>query len=173
MQSSIPWSSSVSLFVIEIMAIIHSVKYIVPFSFAVPLLTLAVTHCRFLSLFVIRCHSLSLIVPLVVIRCHSLYHSLSLIVIRCHLLYHSMSFVVTCCHSMYHSSVFLWTISRRKGIKSRRFGQLIEYNATNIFVQKSCRKWGREISSRPFCFFKKILYKVKGSGWQLSFNIFQ
>ena len=44
---------------------------------------------------VTRCHSLSLIVPLVVIHCHSL----SLIVIRCttrcRSLYHSLSLVVT------------------------------------------------------------------------------
>ena len=74
------------------MAIIHSLKCTVPFSFAVPLLSLAVTHYQFLSLFVTRCHSLSLFVT----RCTTRCHSLSLIVIRCHLL----SFVVTCCHSL-------------------------------------------------------------------------
>ena len=95
MQPSIPWSSSVSLFVIEMMAIIHSLKCTVPFSFAVPLLSLAVTHYHSLPLFVTCCHSLSLVINL----CHSLYHSLSLAVTRCHLL----SFVVTRCHSMYHS----------------------------------------------------------------------
>ena len=40
---------------------------------------LFVTHCPSLSFAVIRCHSLSLVVPLVVIRCHSL----SLVVTRC------------------------------------------------------------------------------------------
>ena len=68
-------------------AIIYSLKCTVPFSFAVPLLSLAVTHYRSLSLFVtrcttgctIRCHSLSLVLPLVVTRCHSL----SLVVTRC------------------------------------------------------------------------------------------
>ena len=79
MQPSIPWSSSVSLFVIEMMAIIHSLKCTLPFSFAVPLLSLAVTHC----------HSLSL----VIILCHSLYHSLSFAVTRCH----SLLLVVTRC----------------------------------------------------------------------------
>ena len=84
-----------------------------------------------LSLFVIRCHSLSFCcyslsfvatrcysLSLVFICCHLLYHSLSfvlpLVVIRfttrCHSLYHSLSFVVTHsttrCHSMFHSSVF-------------------------------------------------------------------
>ena len=72
MQPSIPWSISVSVFVIERMAIIPSLKCTVPFSFVVPLLSLALTHYHLLSLVVtrriIRCHSLSL----VVIRCHSL-----------------------------------------------------------------------------------------------------
>ena len=52
-------------------------------------------HCsHLLSLIAIRCHSLSLVVPLLVTRC----------TIHCH----SLSFVVTVapCYSMYHSSVF-------------------------------------------------------------------
>ena len=36
-----------------------------------------------------------------------------------------------------------------------KFGQIIEYNSRNIFLQKSCRKWGREISSRPLFIFQK------------------
>ena len=43
-----------------------------------------------LSFVVIRCHSLSFVVPLVVLRCTT----------RCHLLYQSLSFVVTRCHSL-------------------------------------------------------------------------
>ena len=78
-----------------IIAIIHSLKCVVPFSFVVPLLSLAVIHCHSLSLFVTRfttcCHSLSFVVT----RCHSL----SLVLIRCH----SLSFYVTRCHSLYHS----------------------------------------------------------------------
>ena len=54
-----------------------------------------------------------------------------------------------------------------------QFRKLIEYNTRNIFLQISCRKWGRETSSRPFLFFKIALYEVKASGLQLSFNIFQ
>ena len=60
------------------MAIIHSLKCTVPFSFVVPLLSLTVTHFHLLSLVVTHCTT----------RCHSLYHSLSLAVIhfttRCH-----------------------------------------------------------------------------------------
>ena len=93
-----------SLFVIEkMMVIIHSLKCTVPFSFAVRLLSLAVTHCHSLSLFVTRCHSLSVVVALVVTRCHSLSLFVPLVVTCCH----SLSINVIRCHSMYHSSVFL------------------------------------------------------------------
>ena len=30
-----------------------------------------------------------------------------------------------------------------------KFGKLIKYNERNIFLQKSCRKWGSETTSRP------------------------
>ena len=121
MQPSIPWSSSASVFVIERMAIIHSLKCTVSFSFVVPLLSLALTHCHLLSLVVTRCitrchslyHSLSLVVPVFVTRCHSLYHSVicchsfSFVVTRCttrcRSLYHSLSYVVTRCTTRCHS----------------------------------------------------------------------
>ena len=45
----------------------------------------------------IRCHSLSLAVPLIVTRCHSLNHSLFVVV----------PFIVICCRTMYRSSVIL------------------------------------------------------------------
>ena len=110
-------------FVIERTPIVHSLKCTLPFSFIVPLLSLAVTHCYLLSLVVTRCitrcHSLSFVVPLChslsfvvtgcTTRCHSLYHSLSLVVIRCHSLYHSLSLVVTRCTtslSFYKRSFF-------------------------------------------------------------------
>ena len=44
-------------------------------------------------------------------------------------------------------------ISRSKGKQSMKFGQVIEYNKRNISLQKSCRKWGRETSSRPLFVF--------------------
>ena len=64
-------------------------------------------------------------------------------------------------------------ISRSKGNQKMRFGQVIEYNQRNIFLPETCRKWGRETSSRLFLFFEKALYKVKAKGLQLSFNIFR
>ena len=42
------------------------------------------------------------------------------------------------------------------------FGQSIEYNVRNILLQKSCRKYDRETSSRTL--FNKALYEVKTSG---------
>ena len=47
----------------------------------------------------------------------------------------------------------LSNISRSKDNKTVKFGQLIEYNQRNIFLQKPCRKWGRETSSRSLFVF--------------------
>ena len=66
----------VSVFVIERMSIIHSLKWTVPFPFVVPLLSLSVTIA-------INCHSLSFVVTRCTTRYHSLYHSLSFVVIWC------------------------------------------------------------------------------------------
>ena len=41
-------------------------------------------------------------------------------------------------------------ISRRKDNETMKFGQLIEYNMRNIFVEKSCTKCGAETIPRPF-----------------------
>ena len=61
----------------------------------------------------------------------------------------------------------------RKGNQTMKFGQLIEYHKSTIFLKKSCMKGGRETSSRPLCFLKKLsIYEVKVSGRQLSFDIF-
>ena len=58
-----------------------------------------------------------------------------------------------------------------------KFGQLIEYNVRNVFLQESCRKWDRETNSRPISKKKKkkrkAFYKVKASGLHLNFNIFR
>ena len=47
-----------------------------------------------------------------------------------------------------------------------KFDQVIEHNKRNNFPQKSCRKWGRETSSRPlFVFLKSFKWgKSKWSG---------
>ena len=40
-------------------------------------------------------------------------------------------------------------ISQSKGNQTMKFGQLIEYNKRNIFLQKLCRKWWKKASPRP------------------------
>ena len=64
-------------------------------------------------------------------------------------------------------------ISRSKGNQTIKIGQLIEYKKRNIFPPKSCREWGREVSSKCLVFFQKAFYEVNVSGLQLRFNIFQ
>ena len=41
-------------------------------------------------------------------------------------------------------------ISKSKDNQALKFGQLIEYNIRNIFLEKSYTKWGRETIPRPF-----------------------
>ena len=41
-------------------------------------------------------------------------------------------------------------ISRSKGDQTMKFGQLIEYNMRNIFLEKSYSKCGGETSPEPF-----------------------
>ena len=64
------------------------------------------------------------------------------------------------------------SISRSKGNQAMKFGQFIECNKRNIFLQKTWRKWGRETSSSPLFVFKKALYKGKACGQHLSSDIF-
>ena len=53
-------------------------------------------------------------------------------------------------------------ISRSKGSQTMRYGQLVEYNNKNIFLERSFTKCGGEISSRPF--FKKPKFeRISGS----------
>ena len=63
-------------------------------------------------------------------------------------------------------------ISRSKCNQGMKFAQLIKYRVRNIFLQKSCRKWGRETSFRSHFVFFKALHKVVASGQHLNFNIF-
>ena len=43
----------------------------------------------------------------------------------------------------------LSNISQSKGNQTMKFGQLMEYNKRNIFLQKLCRKLDWETSPRP------------------------
>ena len=51
----------------------------------------------------------------------------------------------------------LSNISQRKENQTMKFGQLIEYNKINVLLQKSCRNWGMETSSRSLCFLKSFI----------------
>ena len=44
----------------------------------------------------------------------------------------------------------LTNISRTKGNQIMKFGQIIEYNMRNIFIEKSYTKYGRETIARLF-----------------------
>ena len=46
--------------------------------------------------------------------------------------------------------LILSNISRSKGNQTTKFGQLIEYNMRNIFVEKSCTKYDGEAIPKPF-----------------------
>ena len=68
----------------------------------------------------------------------------------------------------------LANISQSKGNQTMKFRQLIEYNKRNNFLQKLCKKWDKETSSRSlFILKRKAYYEVKAIGVQLSFNIFR
>ena len=47
-------------------------------------------------------------------------------------------------------------MSKSKGNQAMRFGQLIEYNMRNIFLDTSCTKYGGETIPRPFSKKSKI-----------------
>ena len=49
-------------------------------------------------------------------------------------------------------------ISRGKGNQTTKFGQFIESNIRNIFLEKSCTKCGGETSLRPF--FEKLKLSI-------------
>ena len=58
----------------------------------------------------------------------------------------------------------LCNILGSKSNQAMKRGQLIHYNMINIFLQKSCRKLGRETSSRPlYIFLCQIWVKSKWS----------
>ena len=64
----------------------------------------------------------------------------------------------------------LFTITKKRQPEIK-FDQLTNYNKRNIFLQKSCRKLGRETSPRPLLVFKKALNEAKANILQLKFNI--
>ena len=49
-------------------------------------------------------------------------------------------------------------ISRSKGNQTMKFGQLIEHNMRNIFLEKSYTKYGGETTPRPL--FEKLKLRI-------------
>ena len=50
----------------------------------------------------------------------------------------------------------LSNISRSKGNRAIKFGQLTEYNMRNIFLEKSLTKCAGEASSRPYLWINSL-----------------
>ena len=46
-----------------------------------------------------------------------------------------------------------YNMPQLKGNHTVKFGLSVQHNKRNIFLQKSCRKWGRESTSRPLFVF--------------------
>ena len=66
------------------------------------------------------------------------------------------------------TTYLLPNISQIKGKHAMKFGQVIEDNKINIFLQKSCR---RKLVPHFSQFSKKVLPEVKAIGLQFSFHI--
>ena len=62
-------------------------------------------------------------------------------------------------------------ISRSKGHPKLKFGQLIDYNMINIFLEKSYTKCGRETIPRPFS-KNSILSVSPDQQSKISYNLF-
>ena len=75
-------------------------------------------------------------------------------------------------HKYINTRHVLPKIFKNKDNQAKKICQLIKYSMINNFLQRSCRKWARETSSRLLLFFKKAIYSLKASGQHLSFNIF-
>ena len=64
-------------------------------------------------------------------------------------------------------------ISRSKSNQTIEFVQLIEYNKRLIFFKNHAENEAGRIVPDLSLFFKRVLYEIKASGLQLSFNIYQ
>ena len=65
----------------------------------------------------------------------------------------------------------LLNISRSKGNQTMKFGQLIEYNMRNIFVEKSYTKCAGETISRPLSNKTKLSISLDNSLFLLYANL--
>ena len=58
---------------------------------------------------------------------------------------------------------------KSKGNQTKKFGQLIEYIMRNIFLAKSCTKYGGKTSPRPFLKIEHISRSIAWSFLQFVF----
>ena len=63
-------------------------------------------------------------------------------------------------------------ISRSKGNQLMTTDQFIEHNKRNIFLQIHEKNEAERLVSDLFLIFKRILYELEASGFQLIFHIF-
>ena len=66
----------------------------------------------------------------------------------------------------------LSNIPRSKDNKKMKFGQVIEYNRRNVFLQNHAKNEAGKLVPHLLVFFKKASYEVQASGLMFSFNIF-
>ena len=66
-------------------------------------------------------------------------------------------------------NTYISKISQNKGNQTMKFGQLVEYNKINIFLQKSCKNETGRLVPDHFLFLKKALYEVKASDLQFQY----
>ena len=64
-------------------------------------------------------------------------------------------------------------ILRSKGNQTVKFDQLIEYRKRNIFLKNYAENEAWRLVPDLILFFKNVLYVLKVSSLQLSFNIFR
>ena len=60
--------------------------------------------------------------------------------------------------------------SRSEGKQTMKFGQLIEYNMRNNFLEKSCPKYGGETGARPFS--EKLELKISLDWCKALYSLF-
>ena len=64
-------------------------------------------------------------------------------------------------------------ISRKKSNQTIKFGPLMEYNKRDIFSGNHAEIEAGGLVPNLFLLLKKVLYEIKASGLQISFNIFR
>ena len=71
-----------------------------------------------------------------------------------------------------HNTHIAQYLTKQKATRQPKYGQVIEYDKKNIFLQNNTENEVGRLVADLSLFFKKSLYQVKTSALQLSFNIF-